>query len=404
MRVLLSTIGSRGEVQPVVGLALELKALGQEVRVCVPPDFREWIEGLGLPVVPIGPEVRHTAKAGQQVVPSKFTPEQRLQLLEATIANQFETISAAADGCDVIVAGGAMMMAVRSITEQLGIRYVYTSFCPVTLPSAHHAPLPLFGPLPTSQTADNLTLWAEDAQRWNDSSGVALNSYLASVGLPAVAEVRDHMFTDEPWLAADPTLGPWPQPADSDVVQTGAWILPDERALSPELEAFLDAGEQPIYFGFGSMSASEDLGRAMLKSARELGRRAIVARGWADLSPLDDEPDWLSVGEVNHHALFSRVAAAVHHGGAGTTTAVGRAGAPQVIVPQKYDQHYWAARVDRLGIGTAHAPAVPTSDSLATALEHALRPDVAARAQDVAADVRSDGTTIAAQRLIALGS
>jgi vancomycin aglycone glucosyltransferase len=404
MRVLLSTIGSRGEVQPVVGLALELRALGQEIRVCVPTDFREWIEGLGIPVVPIGPEVRHTAKAGQQVVPSKFTPEQRLQLLEATIANQFTTISAAAEGCDVIVAGGAMMMAVRSITEQLGIHYVYTSFCPVTLPSPHHAPLPMFGPLPTSQTPDNLTLWAEDAQRWNESSGVALNSYLASAGLPAVADVRDHMFTGAPWLAADPTLGPWPRPSDLDVVQTGAWILPDESPLSPELEAFLDAGEPPVYFGFGSMSAAEGLGREMLKSARELGRRAVVARGWAGLSPLDDEPDWLSVGEVNHHALFTRVAAAVHHGGAGTTTAVGRAGAPQVIVPQKYDQHYWAGRVDQLGIGTAHAPGVPTADSLATALERALRPEVTSRAHDVAANVRTDGTTVAAQRLMALGS
>ena len=59
MRVLLSTIGSRGDVQPLVALALQLKALGQEVRLCVPPDFRDWIEGLGIPVTPIGPEVRN---------------------------------------------------------------------------------------------------------------------------------------------------------------------------------------------------------------------------------------------------------------------------------------------------------------------------------------------------------
>jgi vancomycin aglycone glucosyltransferase len=57
MRVLLSTIGSRGDVQPLVALALELRVLGQEVRLCVPPDFREWIEGLGLSVTPIGPEL-----------------------------------------------------------------------------------------------------------------------------------------------------------------------------------------------------------------------------------------------------------------------------------------------------------------------------------------------------------
>ena len=63
MRVLLSTIGTRGDVQPLVALALQLMALGQEVRLCVPPDFRDWIEGLGMPVTPIGPELRSTGKA-----------------------------------------------------------------------------------------------------------------------------------------------------------------------------------------------------------------------------------------------------------------------------------------------------------------------------------------------------
>jgi vancomycin aglycone glucosyltransferase len=61
MRILFSTIGSRGDVQPVVALASHLKALGHEVRVCVPPDFREWVESLGIPVTPIGPEVRRFA-------------------------------------------------------------------------------------------------------------------------------------------------------------------------------------------------------------------------------------------------------------------------------------------------------------------------------------------------------
>ena len=118
----------------------------------------------------------------------------------------------------------------------------------------------------------------------------------------------------------------------------------------------------------------------MIQSARALGRRAIVSRGWADLSLVDDEPDCLAIGEVNQQALFTRVAAVVHHGGAGTTTAAARAGAPQVVIPQIYDQHYWAQRIHHLGIGTAHAPGAPTTDSLTSALEHTLQPDVAARA------------------------
>jgi vancomycin aglycone glucosyltransferase len=236
-------------------------------------------------------------------------------------------------------------------------------------------------------------LWAEDAQRWNDGSGVALNTRRAAAGLPPVADVRDHIFTDRPWLAADPTLGPWP--TGSDVVQTGAWMLADEHPLSPELTTFLDAGEPPVYFGFGSMPATQDLGQTMIRSARELGRRAIVHRGWADLTPDDDGPDWLSIGEVNHQALFPRVAVVVHHGGAGTTTAAAHAGTPQVVMPQMYDQPYWAERVRQLGIGTVCAAA----DSLTTALSHAMTPDVATRAKGIAEQVRTDGASVAARRI-----
>src|SRR5262249_31995739 len=163
---------------------------------------------------------------------------------------------------------------------------------------------------------------------------------------------------------------------DSAVLQTGAWILPDERALSPELTRFLDAGDPPVYFGFGSMRAPQNLGASMLEAARALGRRALVSRGWADLSLADDASDCLAIGEVNQQALFRRVAAVVHHGGAGTTTAAALAGGPQVVVPQLYDQHYWAGRVRELGIGSAHAAGAITAESLASALEEALKAEV----------------------------
>ncbi|HET7232207.1 MAG TPA: glycosyltransferase [Longimicrobium sp.] len=402
MRVLLSTIGSRGDVQPMAALAVRLRELGHEARVCAPPDFRDWIEGLGIPFIPIGPELRYTAKASPPAAQARPTPEQMRQIAAATVATQFQVIPAAAEDCDVLVAGGALQIALRTVAEQRGVPYVYASYCPVTLPSAHHGPPAWQGDAPADGTAGNAGLWAEDARRWNDSWGVALNAHRAAAGLPAVDDVRGHIFTGTPWLAADPTLAPWPDPEEPAVVQTGAWILPDPRPLSPELEAFLDAGEPPVYFGFGSIRAPEGLGTAMIQAARALGRRAIISRGWAELSPVDEGRDFLAIGEVNQQALFERVAAVVHHGGAGTTTAAARAGAPQVIIPQIYDQHYWARRIHHLGIGTAHARGTPTADSLTDALGDALHPEVAARARSIAPAVRGDGARVAAQRLAAV--
>jgi vancomycin aglycone glucosyltransferase len=404
MRVLLSTIGSRGDVQPLVALALQLRVLGQEVRLCVPPDFRDWIEGLGFTVTPIGPELHSTGKASPSAAP--LSPEQRRRLMEGTVAAQFETIGAAARDCDLIVGATALQIAAPSVAERMDVPYVFAAYCPAVLPSPHHAPpvLAMRGDTPAPAANDCSELWAEDARRWNEGWSSLLNSHRASLGLAPIDDVRSHVLTDRPWLAADPTLGPWPDAGDGTVFQTGAWILPDERPLSPELEAFLDAGEPPVYFGFGSIRAPAELSRVMIESARALGRRAIVSRGWADLSLPDDQPDCLAIGEVNQQALFGRVTAVVHHGGAGTTTAAARAGAPQVVIPQNYDQHYWAGRVHHLGIGTAHASGTPTADSLTTALERTLAPDVAARARSLATAVRDDGARVAARRLTSIAS
>ena len=401
MRVLLSTIGSRGDVQPLVALASELRALEHDVHLCVPPDFREWIEGLGMSVTPIGPELRALGKA--KPTGATFTAEQRSQMIDGTVATQFDTITKAAEGRDIIVGATALQIAAPSVAEKLGIPYVFASYCPAVLPSPHHAPpvLRALGDTPADTRPDYTALWAEDAKRWNDGWSSALNARRASLGLAPVSDVRDHVLTDRPWLAADESLAPWPQSRDANVVQMGAWILPDTRPLSDELIAFLDAGEPPIYFGFGSNSAPADLARLAIESARALGRRAVVLRGWADLQLIDDAPDCIAIGEVNQQALFPRVAAVVHHGGAGTTTAAARAGVPQVVIPQHYDQHYWALRVRHLGIGVSHAPGAPTTESLTHALEIALSHDVEAQAAIVARSVRGDGARVAAEHLVA---
>ena len=332
-----------------------------------------------------------------------MSPEQRQQLADASVAAQFETIATAATGCDVIVAATALQIAARSVAEKLGIRYLFAAYCPIVLPSPHHAPPPM-PPLPGEvplPSAGNAERWLRDTERFNKLFGPSLNAHRTSLGLSPVIDVRRYIFADQPLLAADAMLAPWPDPADASVRQTGAWVLPDSRPLSPEVEEFLDAGEPPLYFGLGSIRApTEDIARVMIESARALGRRAIVSSGWADLALIDYGSDCLSIGEVNQQRLFRRVAAVVHHGGAGTTTAAAMAGAPQTVIPQMFDQFYWAERVERLGIGCVHAAGAPTTESMTRALDRTSRADVAERATAVAPLIQRDGAAIAAQRVL----
>ncbi|MFB7462886.1 glycosyltransferase [Streptomyces sp. NPDC056224] len=400
MRVLLSAYDSRGGVEPLVGLAVRLRELGAEVRVCAPPDeeFAKRLAGVGVEMVPTGRSVR--ALVTGRTPPSPAGVPRRAAELAAAF---YDNVTAAAEGCDVLVATGLVpaVAGVKAAAEKLGIRYVYASYQPVSLPSPHHPPMPRPGrPLPSDVT-DNQVLWDRDAQDAQAVFGEAVNTHRASVGLPPVGNVRDHVFTDTPWLATDPVLAPWQRPADLDVVQTGAWVLPDGRPLPADLMAFLNAGTPPVYVGFGSIPMRDPQGvaREVVEAIRAQGRRAVVSRGWADLDLIDDREDCFVVGEVNHQALFRRVAAVVHHGGAGTTTTATWAGAPQVVVPQGGDQPYFAGRVARLGIGAAHDGPTPTAGSLSAALRTALTPETRERAAAVAAEFRTDGAAVAAKLL-----
>jgi vancomycin aglycone glucosyltransferase len=316
--------------------------------------------------------------------------------MKATVDGQFATLSETAADCDVIVGCNQLQVAARSAAELRGIRYVFADFSPIALPSPHHAPPPMSARPPTQPAAGNLTLWERDAELRNTVWRAPLNEMRAAAGLPPVADVRSHILTDRPLLAADPALAPWPTPSQLAVTQTGAWILRDRRPLAADLEEFLAAGGRPIYFGFGSMREPEQTSRAVVEAARLLGYRAIVLRGWADLSPVDGEADCLFIGETNLQALFSRVAAVVHHGGAGTTTTATRCGVPQVVIPRVYDQFYFARRVQELGIGLSHTTDLLTADTLAEALKQILRLETTMRAQSVAVEMRTDGAMIAA--------
>ncbi|MEV4097785.1 glycosyltransferase [Streptosporangium saharense] len=404
MRVVLVTYGSRGDVEPMVGLAVRLRALGAEVRVCAPPDFAELLDGVGVPLTPLGWPIRALATGA---IPDKAKAGLSGIAAELT-AMAYEAVAGVAEDRAAVVATGSFpaVAGARAAAEKLGVPYVFTSLSPSYLPSPHHPPGPWPGQVIPEGVTGNRELWALNAEHKDALFGETINNHRTSVGLPPVDGIRDHVFTGRPFLATDPVLGPWRETPELDVTQTGAWIRPDERPLPADLEAFLAAGAEPVYVGFGSMpmrgASAQEISRAVVEAVRARGRRVLLGSGWADLAAIDDRDDCFVVGEVNQQALFRRVATVVHHGGAGTTTTAARAGAPQVIVPQVADQPYWAGRVTALGIGTGHDGPTPTAESLSAALKIALTPETGARAAVVAGTVRTDGAERAAKLLLDL--
>ena len=179
MRVLLSTYDSRGGVEPLLALAVQMRAFGVQAWVCAPPDeeFAARAAGFGVPVVPFGESVRAMATAA---VPSSEADLRRH--LDELIAAQFHTVASAAEGCDALVVTGlpAIAAAARSVTEKLGIHYRYASYHPTHLPSPHHPPPECAGGPFQLNEIEHRVLWNLNARNVNALLGATLNSHPAN--------------------------------------------------------------------------------------------------------------------------------------------------------------------------------------------------------------------------------
>src|SRR5690242_16134131 len=170
MRALLAAVGTRGDVQPAIALGLELRKRGHDVRMCISPNFVEMAKSLGLDARPMGVEMRAPARGAGP--PRTLTAEELRKLRESMpdlITDQFETIGAAAEGCDVIVGANAHQYAGPSIAERAGIGCVTAVYAPNSLPSPELAPPPTPGQA-ASPRLDIDDRWRDTRKTWNDRS------------------------------------------------------------------------------------------------------------------------------------------------------------------------------------------------------------------------------------------
>ena len=392
MKVLLAAVGSRGDVQPMLALALGLRARGHAVRFCAPPNFERWIADHGFAFHALGLDVHALlTEIGPAVHRGAI-------ILRRDVRDQFRALEGLVGDADAII-GASVHCAGLSFAEKLGLPYAYVCYSPTMLPSSlHPSPSCRFHHLP--RWLNRVTWWLND-RVWNLLFRRSLNHERRRLGLPAIPSAFRHVISGPLILASEPALGRPPADTAHAPIQTGAWFLPPSapaaaEPLDPALERFIAAGPPPVYVGFGSMAdlAAARTTTLVIEAARRAGLRLVIGRGWSTLGDdLGDHADVHVVGSVPHATLFPRMGAVVHHGGAGTTAAAARAGVPQVLVPHFLDQFYWAERVAAVGLGPrAPRKARLTAAALATAMRACVDDgQFAARARAFAAEMIPDG-------------
>lgn len=379
MKVLLAPHGTRGDVQPLIALALGLRRRGHQAVFLVPDNFVEWIRGYGFPCDPSGIDVEAMMQAPDADLSSfRWQVRHFRTVMVPALFDSFARIEIDAD----VILGAGIQLAAASVAEKHELPYASAVFCPCAVPNSAAPP-----PTVQIQTLPqwmNRLLWQVGVPVFDVAIRGVVNAGRATLGLPAISNPMSAVLSQHVVVAADRDLGPLAGDVPETVFATDAWILDEPDELEPRIRAFLQLDPAPIYVGFGSMVAKRtaDLAAHAVAAARALGRGLILGGGWATLDRyVIDAPDVLAIEAVPHEAVLPRVAVAVHHGGAGTTTAVARAGVPQVVLPHILDQYYWAHRVERLGLGARSVPVdLVTADMLTERIAAALAEDVRHRA------------------------
>lgn len=401
MKIVLVTIGSRGDVQPMIALCLALQTAGHETVLVGPPERAAWATTLGCRYMGLGRNIT-VAIDSQSATHSLRAATAFTRLVLQSVEEQFRCLPAIIRGADLVV-GASLAFSLSSLTEAMGIPYRYIAFTPQLIPSGLH-PCPMFKLQRLPHWCNRLG-WRLMLAANQVSFARSINRQRRGLGLPAVNQEWLHVLGPRLIVATDAALSPLPADSSIDARQTGYMHLRQPPCRQPELEHFLEIGPPPLYAGFGSMPRPDQIAlMSLLKAAaRQTGRRLVLARFWEERSSIGETQDLFYISRYPHEQLFPRMAAIIHHGGAGTTATAAISGKPQIIVPFILDQYYWGEQVFRSGLGPQPiARTRLTRSKLAKAIHAAISsPIMARKAEAVRKQIlQQDGTLSAVREII----
>jgi len=405
MHLAIIALGSRGDVQPYIALGRGLREAGHAVRLVTHQNFEELVTSHGLEFWPARGNVQDVAESeemkqllekGNFIAITRHTAQQA----EGAAVHWAEDGLAACQGVDLIIAGiGGLFIGV-ALAEKLGIPILQAYLVPFS--STKDFPGPL---LPQNLTHlggafNRLSYRLIRQLMWMGFRSADSLSRRKVLGLPPAPFAGPYDSARAKGLPVlygfSPSVIPAPSDWPKDAHVTGFWFLDSAENWAPpsDLVNFIQAGPPPLYIGFGSMSnrKPEETADLVLQALSNTGQRAILLSGWGGLHKANLPDSVFMIDSVPHAWLFPRVAAVVHHGGAGTTAAGLRAGVPSVVIPFFADQPFWGHTVSKLGVGPAP---IPRKKLIVERLTNAIQETISdqnmrQRAADLGARIQSE--------------
>lgn len=399
--------GSRGDIQPYIALAQQIQKLGIKVRIAAGKSFGGFVEGYGVGFYPLSadqnsvdvdPKLLEAAGNSTNVL-KMFSAFGKMKKYARLMVD--EMYEACKDSDLVIYHPGCTIGYFAA--EKLNIPSVMASPFPM-LKTKQVASVVAYGktkiPVGLSYTMIQNMLWMASKTGiksfWKEKFGKLPENF--SIPFERVDEKHPSVVSCSEYV--------FPRPTDwnDNIHQYGYWFTEEKDGYVPpkELGDFLESGEKPIYFGFGSMFNEKEKEKFLeiIKASLEgTGRRAIIC-GMGKVENLPE--NILAIGAVPHTWLFKRCSAVCHHGGAGTSAAGFAAGVPSIIVPFSNDQFAWAHRSYDLGVGAKPIYKNELSaEKLKNAIDYALSEKVVSNAEKLGKNISTENGAAECVKIIA---
>jgi UDP:flavonoid glycosyltransferase YjiC (YdhE family) len=398
MRIVIPTIGSRGDVQPFIALAQGLARAGHVVTVASHPVMKALVESHAVTFAPIGPDIDLAARVAairRQARSAALGLMRGMQFGFDMLERSHDDVLALCRDVDLVVVPTAIA-AGKNEAELLDLPYLSVTLMPWAIPW-HDPERPVLRRV-VYGALDGLVQLLTTRP---------LNRIRKRLGLPPVGEEG---FTS-PYLnlvpvspAVYPPIPLW-EPRHRVV---GYWFAEPPGAWQPpaDLLSFIENGAPPVLISLGAMSLGEDdaleSAGLFVKALQRADLRAII-QGWeTGLKGSTLPPTIYAAGPLPHGWLLPQCAGVVHHGGYGTTAAGLRAGVPALVIPHIADQFYWGRQIYELEVGPEPIPRSKLDITrLAGAVDELVRNDtLRARASDLGQQIRSEDGVESAVQLV----
>ena len=402
--------GSRGDFQPYLALAMELKKLGKDVRITGMREFQSFIQSYGIDFYPIQADFK-SLNVDEKMLKEAQTADNPLKMLltfnkmkkyGVSIANEFY---AACEGSELIIYHPGCTMGYFA-AERLGIPSILASPFPMHKTKEQTSVI-LYGRKKSTPLTNQISYFMLQSMLWLASKDSVSGFWKKNFGGKPKGFGRPyerHTNKQNPAVTSCSNFV-FNRPSDwnENIHQHGYWFVEEKTDYAPskELSDFLSLGEKPVYIGFGSVfqaDRKDAISKLIVDALTKSGKRGIIC----GMGKIDNLPsNVVAIDSIPHSWLFERVSAVCHHGGAGTTAAGFKAGVPSIIIPFSNDQFAWAHRSYDLGVGSKPIPAKKlTSDNLAAAIEFALQDNIKIKAKALANNIATENGALDCAKII----